>query len=1119
MIYKDSFLNKLQKQQIQDKYAKITLLDWGERPIRSLEGEITGGSLNIDGNSAIRTTINLSMVVKNLDLTKYTIALRSKVSIEIGLKNNIDSSYPEIIWFKQGVFIVTGFNTSIGVNQSNLSISGKDKMCLLNGEISGSLPASIDFGQVDTYENTYNQIPTSNYVSGKYYYKDQINDKDFYFLDYSAEPEKNRQYYEKVSSVTTTKLTIKEIIHNIVYIWGHEAKTRIIINDLELAGNELLEYRGETPMYLVKQANTNSNIFKNLILDSSYELDGEPLKEWEESDFYNLNALDNEYNNVRTFKIDDISYVVIKIEYGETIGYRATDLTFAGDLIASPGESVVSILDKIKNMLGNFEYFYDINGNFIFQAKHSYELVNFNKFLTDGNNEVYLDGSFYNNHIIYEFNDEEETTNISHTPNLTNLRNDYSIWGERTSTSGIKNQIHLRYALQKKPELYYTIGDGPRSGLILKTKADSEKELQESNIRLQAAYDYQATLKSEIDNINNKYNDDVKETESEINDLRFSNTGSIKRILDVIRIKHLAKWKNAKTGETGYVGIEKYEIFKDKRNKNTNWMETFAQKHDYIVEQSYAQLLRIVDLIYEDFVQGEIELRTIQSIFNNYHIQNAVDTLKEYNPKYFHNLTQFEAFVWNKLFKYEYDMFDYEAVLKKYDSNWDFTFFHAYETIMTKYNDYIKDHEKQLTEYLQNKKYIEAIKEILYIWQIKNYRLYIQSFAEISRSLKYNAESEKDSETGEEVYQDDDYSYLKTGLGYNFGKPYPSYNKFMTSTNIRKYFLDYWLILNKERFNDFKVISKLFRDISEKLDYLKSLNKTLNTNLHNAEFKYYKNMDDLITQIKKSQIPLIVDWRELIYQMSRDFYDYGENSKYNYLSMLIDKNLTMLYEDYSTGYEPFYTDLISNWRSLYYNPLLESLEYNIENATGYNIEKYDRNNFWLISVQKCPSSINFWFDLTDGQEGLNEYTISKVGDRLKTIKDNSVSAIYYKDTPNILYLNEDFQNINNENYNTNSFSYFQLNGELSNLYSISTQSKSAFDELQDLLYKFTYCTENITITSLPVYTLKPNYRIMVSSKTPGLTGEFIINKITVPLLYNGTMQINATKAIPYLGIN
>jgi hypothetical protein len=57
---------------------------------------------------------------------------------------------------------------------------------------------------------------------------------------------------------------------------------------------------------------------------------------------------------------------VYKIEYKDTAGYRLTELTYAGELIANVGEALTSILDKIKNMLGNFEYFYDVNGRFIF---------------------------------------------------------------------------------------------------------------------------------------------------------------------------------------------------------------------------------------------------------------------------------------------------------------------------------------------------------------------------------------------------------------------------------------------------------------------------------------------------------------------------------------------------------------------------------------------------------------------------------------------------------------------------------------------------------------------------------------------------------------------------------
>jgi hypothetical protein len=62
-------------------------------------------------------------------------------------------------------------------------------------------------------------------------------------------------------------------------------------------------------------------------------------------------------------------YTFAKIEYGQTAGYRQTPLTYAGDLIANIGENITSVLDKIKNMLGEFEYFYDLDGHFVFQKK------------------------------------------------------------------------------------------------------------------------------------------------------------------------------------------------------------------------------------------------------------------------------------------------------------------------------------------------------------------------------------------------------------------------------------------------------------------------------------------------------------------------------------------------------------------------------------------------------------------------------------------------------------------------------------------------------------------------------------------------------------------------------
>ena len=70
----------------------------------------------------------------------------------------------------------------------------------------------------------------------------------------------------------------------------------------------------------------------------------------------------NQGDDIYTYIEDGAKkYKIAKFEYGSIPGYRLTDLTFAGDLIANVGETIVSVLDKIKNMLGDFEYFYNHN--------------------------------------------------------------------------------------------------------------------------------------------------------------------------------------------------------------------------------------------------------------------------------------------------------------------------------------------------------------------------------------------------------------------------------------------------------------------------------------------------------------------------------------------------------------------------------------------------------------------------------------------------------------------------------------------------------------------------------------------------------------------------------------
>jgi hypothetical protein len=145
------------------------------------------------------------LVTNDIDLNKYNNwILKSRFTVKIGLENNIDSSYQDIIWFPQGVFIITSFNVSLGVNQCTINISGQDKMCLLNGEVGGILTAETDFSK---------------------------------WNEHSAD-----------GDIIEHELTIEQIIKSILFEFANDIEYNINL-PTDKAYN-LLEYKGDSPLYL-----------------------------------------------------------------------------------------------------------------------------------------------------------------------------------------------------------------------------------------------------------------------------------------------------------------------------------------------------------------------------------------------------------------------------------------------------------------------------------------------------------------------------------------------------------------------------------------------------------------------------------------------------------------------------------------------------------------------------------------------------------------------------------------------------------------------------------------------------------------------------------------------------
>lgn len=393
------FLRELDLTRDKDTYAKIILLTKDEDSVYEVQGKITQGSVNIDGNSAVRRTCSLTMVAADVDITNTYWALKNKFKLEVGIKNTINSQYPEIIWFKQGTFVFTSLNMSVQGANFTISINGKDKMCLLNGEVGGSINASTDFGQFD---------------------------------DYST------------GVLVRTPIPIIDIIKNAVHVYGGEPKHNIILNDIDEFGLELLEYRADKELYMLRDENTMevNNISFN---KNQWGIIGDNFI------FIDRTNQSSEYN---TFDYNGKTCGIIEIKYGDTVGYRKTELTYpGGELIANVGESLVTVLDKIKNTFSDFEYFYDIDGRFIFQKKKTYINTSWNNQNKEGL-EFYAEDAAYTSSTSYSFEEGQLLSAFTSAPQILNIRNDYSVWGKRTTSSGEVVPVHMRYAIDIKPTKY-----------------------------------------------------------------------------------------------------------------------------------------------------------------------------------------------------------------------------------------------------------------------------------------------------------------------------------------------------------------------------------------------------------------------------------------------------------------------------------------------------------------------------------------------------------------------------------------------------------------------------------------------------------------------------------------
>lgn len=1127
------FLKELDKTSLKEVYVEIYALNSDDEIIESIEGHVTQGSINIDGASSVRRTCSLTIVADELNIHEYYWGLHTKFKLSLGLKNEIDDRYPDIIWFKQGTFVISSFSTSQAISNYIITIQGKDKMTLLNGEMGGIITGlTHDFGSV--------------LISNKFGY------------------------------TTEEKLLIRDIIIGAVHQFANEPFHNIIINDLEDIGLELLEYRGEKPLYIV--IDETSKEFENMTLNekTTYYTENGNIITIDKIPSYNplfdleQSGIVSDYTIVYSSRQKENPKSIAKIEYGQTAGYRITDLVYAGDLILNVGETVTSMLDKIIKMLGDFEYFYDIDGRFIFQRKKTYFYTSWNN-IVNNMDEQYIENSVYTSAISYSFEDGMLISSYNNNPNIANIRNDFSVWGTRKSVTGQEIPVHMRYAIDKKPTFYITYDDKCYTSM-------SKKEMN-------------SFIKEHSLNKNNFYN--KKKNPKGLSEDWWD-------IFDWAEYykKCVGEYPNGSLGDycsgggVQFAPKEMYDMF-PKGSETTTYFEkkpiyifdveadgtlgyTNHGTHcthkytDYFIKELLTR--GATAFIYKPVMPIELKDKEQEVItgrefhynldwreiiyqmaldYNKHHLKDDYHIkMAEKNYGYYSNgKTGYEQYYvdmegfWRQLY----------CPIEEYEG--------AYETIFLGKKQYLSSPE---TYYYGKPNYIQCKTDDIF-HSTMTYYSYIKDDKKDAYVLKpvedlyrFTFESNKENyyyidpsnptaienciviepyrlsgkgyynENGVEINQVNEIDYEKNPQNYYYNKGI----EYLPCVEIEPYY-------STKQYcrSDGKIISNVVSEdyYAHPFNYYYkkySYTQCNNNSKFDYNTRYYIEIYSSITKVRTYSIVKSLT-PEVFNENKTNYYTRNENPsiiccanllrqydpKNSYSQQIEDEKGNIIYKNLNISNEADFRKKANEAGNLYYNKIIfESCKHPIEFSSSLTFYVPKENSYsesgWLKEVYTNPEGLNFWFDFLDEDSELQKFGCYAIGDRPKGVNDNQVKAIYFRETPTVIFVNNDEWDSTDKS--KLGYTYLKLPSDMESLFTISAQGKSAKSVVDEYIYKYACGAESITISVLPIYHLEPNTRIFVRNDESGINGEYILVRYSITLGTGGNMSISAEKAVDRL---
>lgn len=848
------------------------------------------------------------------------------------------------------------------------------------------------------------------------------------------------------STITTKKVLIYDLITEVVNHFGKEDLDKIVIEDIPLKIKRAIRWLGEGKCYIWQEANDD---------DSKWA--------W------------------RFCTDEDKEYVTLPkdyevYEYGEDIGYTYDDFVYDTELTVAAGSTVTSVLDTIKDYLGNFEYFYDEFGVFHFREIKNYlnnsltsSVINDTEYANGLGDYAYMTDIAVKENV-YSFNDKTNLISLTNTPQYGNIKNDFIVQGTRKAANGdISYDVRYHVAIDEKPEINSDGYDGiliyidPDTGykslgfpeIIYPDKAQDLLQGDEFEQPVLPEYgDFNViyglldekkefTFEKEIkdkNKIEDNYND-LQGFELKITNDNYQN------ILDFLN-----NYKQS-FGEEEQSGIEaqiKYikEHFKEEYKSDEELIinlsdffgDTIKQYNNEILIEKINKIDKQIKIYQESFIPLAEKIVSNSSMLLSKAESNLIDALnKDYQDNFYMWLQD------NNLNNIPQDYLNYI----KYNGELNEDVAGEYLTNVS--NDY----KNRYNVYKANEDYLQSLKDILQMLIRK------KSLLESLLYLNNEDTSTKPEFDIEEItYEALQTSfYIWTNEGWK-ELEWVSYHRKLTDSNYHSSY-------------PFGIGSAVYFEYTEEMfqDSIKVSNN-INSPWYKDNYLKYglKNIE---------QGPYVAkEWRtEIILQgLQAEYYATDDKSYY-------------------------FNELLAMWPTVY----------DFENQKFYGEEK--DNPYW----HKSLTDGNYYLDFIDPiSSQVGEFCIDNIGRRTYVNISDDINCLFAPEIPDIVFIDidnttkEEIQEIKAILLDTNEKIVQVKNNTFSQM-ATGGMANGAYDQIKYDILTHTLYQKVISMTAIPAFYMEPNLRINIDDSSTGTHGNFIMTNISIPLGAGNQMSVSCSE--------